>query len=173
VSSYKQIVYAEVPVDEIVGKLVRNPNYCNNHVSLNNWCWIEHNATGRKPKFQEALRASILEEGVRNPIVVYRLPEGYFLSFGGSRLRCAREVGLARIPALVNDYTGKVEGPEVTKENVRDFFTDVPALVEFTCDGVDYHYSLERKRRDTYDPAGLEWARGAEFIHEEFSWVNE
>jgi hypothetical protein len=173
VSSYKQIVYAEVPVDEIVGKLVRNPGYNNNHVSLNNWCWVPHVSTHRKPLFQEALRESIRSEGIRNPIVVYRLTEGYFLSFGGSRLRAAREVGLARIPALVNDYTGEVKGPTVDAGNIAEFFTDPPSIVEWTDYGVDYHYGLERKRRDRYDPAGLEWAGDADFLSAEFPWIEE
>ena len=107
--------------------------------------------------------------------------EGCFLSFGGSRVTAAREVGLTVIPALVNDYVERYkEAERVTPENVRSFFTDVPEYIEFTSKGLDTHYSLERNRRDEYDPAGMEWAMIRDnkidglqltFIGEEFPWI--
>lgn len=169
----KKIVYAHIPVDEIKGKLVRNPAYNDQKVSLNGWCWISHEPTHRKPMFQKALGESLKKEGVRNPIILYGLPEGFFLCFGGSRLRAARDVGLETIPALVNDYTGKVEGVEVTEENVRDFFKDPPKYLTFNESGVDYHYGLERKRRDVYDGNGLAWAEDMEFVSIEFPWIED
>jgi hypothetical protein len=164
--------YAQVPVDGIRGKLIRNPGYGGSTVSLNGWCWRPIVSVLDKPLFQEALRESIREAGVRNPVIVYALAEGDFLSFGGSRLRAVRDLGLERLPALVNDYVGRYsECPAVTEENWQEFFTDVPEYLEFTPDGVDTHYSIERNRRDHHDPAGLEWAGDAEFIAKEFPWV--
>lgn len=171
-----RIKYAEVPVELIKGKIVRNPNYGGESVSLNNWCWIEVLSTTRKPKFQEALRDSIKAEGFRNPIVVYSLPEGVFISFGQSRLRAARDLGLERIPAIVNDYSERfVDGENVTELNWTTYFRDIPSHVEFTDNGFDYHYGLERKRRHMCDEGGLAWIpdRRADFLAEEFPWVNE
>ena len=169
-----KVVFAEVPLSEIKGRLIRNPGYNNQHVSLNGWCWIpDAAATHRKPQFQEALRTSIQREGIRNPIIIYALEEGCFLSFGGSRLRAARDLDLDGIPAIVNDHVGRFAGgEEVNEDNFKNFFRDPPANFGIGDTGADYHYALERKRRDSYDPAGMLWAEGAAFIDEEFSWIN-
>ena len=169
-----KVVHAEVPLDEIKGRLIRNPGYNNQHVSLNGWCWIPDGSDPhRKPQFQEALRASIRDEGFRNPIVVYALEEGIFLSFGGSRLRAARDLDTGHIPAIVNDYVGRFpEAEEVNATNYERFFVDVPKYVSFDGDGgFDYHYNLERKRRDNYDEAGMRWAGDSVFIANEFPWI--
>jgi len=166
--------YAQVPVEGILGKLIRNPGYGGQAVELNGWCWTPVVSVDDKPLFQEALRESIREAGVRNPIIIYALAEGDFLGFGGSRLRAVRSLGLERIPALVNDHVGRYQQAEaVSEENWEKFFTDIPEYLEFTPDGVDTHYSIERNRRHHYDPAGLEWAKGEEFIATEFSWLAE
>ncbi len=164
--------YAEVPLEGILGRIIRNPGYGGPSLSIYGWTWRPDVSSHRKPLFQEALRDSIAEEGIRNPVVVYSTKEGDFLSFGGSRLRAARDAGLTTIPALVNDYVGRYSGcTEVTPDNVSDFFTDVPEYLEFTDTGVDTHYSLERNRREHYDPAGMDWCKGADFISTEFSWI--
>jgi hypothetical protein len=164
--------YANVELEGIKGRIIRNPNYGGPALSIYGWTWREDVSSHRKPLFQEALRDSIAAEGVRNPIVVYSTEEGDFASFGGSRLRAARDLELTHIPALVNDYSGRYDNcPEVTPDNVRQFFTDIPEYIEFTHTGVDTHYSLERNRRDHYDPAGMQWAEGADFIESEFSWI--
>lgn len=169
------IRYAEVPISGIKGRIIRNPNYGGPTVSIYGWHWHSVISQHRKPKFQEALRDSIAAEGVRNPIVVYATDEGDFVSFGGSRVYAARDVGLRTIPALVNDYCGRYdEGVEVTEYNVRDFFTDVPRYLEFTATGVDTHYHMERNRRGHIDEAGYAWMpEGAEWIDEEFPWLKD
>jgi hypothetical protein len=165
--------FAQVPLEGIKGRIIRNPGYGGPTLSIYGWTWRPDVSTHRKPLFQEALRDSISKEGVRNPVVIYATVEGDFLSFGGSRLRAARDCKLDSIPALVNDYCGRYqEELEVTPENVESLFTDVPEYIEFTPTGVDTHYSLERNRRDHYDAAGLEWAQGATFIKHEFGWIN-
>jgi len=164
--------YADVPLSGILGRVIRNPGYGGPGLSIHGWTWRQDICTHRKPKFQDALRESIAAEGFRNPVIIYAADEGDFLSFGGSRLRAARDLGVDTIPALVNDYVGRYsECPLVTPENVHEFFTDVPQYVEFTPTGVDSHYSLERNRRDHYDPAGMNWCKGADFINTEFSWI--
>ena len=164
--------YAKVPLEGIKGRIIRNPGYGGPTLSIYGWTWRPDVSTHRKPLFQEALRDSISREGIRNPVVIYSLVEGDFLSFGGSRLRAARDAGLDSIPALVNDYCGRYkEELEVTPENALSLFTDIPEYIEFTATGIDTHYSLERNRRDHYDPSGMLWADDADFIGKEFSWI--
>ena len=91
----------------------------------------------------------------------------------------AQRAGLPTIPALVNVGHGvRLTGdpPEVTPENVTEFFTDPPEWYEFTERGFEYHYSIEKNRRDHYDPAGLEWLSTLDeddksFLSEEFQWL--
>ena len=150
---------AEVPLGEIKGRIIRNPGYSGQKVSIHGWCWTDCVSQNRKPGFREALRDSIAAEGVRNPIVVFALAEGCFISFGGSRVSAARDVGLVSIPAIVNDYCGRFEGnPEVTEDNWHEFFADKPKYVEFTEYGFDTHYFMERNRRGDVDPAGTRTA---------------
>jgi hypothetical protein len=164
-----------IPVERIVGRLIRNPGYGGPQVSLNGWCWTPQLSQHTKPGFQAALEKSIEQEGIRNPCLVWGLPEGIFLTFGGSRIRAAAAVGLQTIPALINDYTGEwAECPEVTPENVSSFFIDPPMEQIWTEDGFDYHYNLERARRANHDPAGFAWAEdNAPFIAQEFPWMKE
>lgn len=169
--------HARVSAARVTRRLVRNPQYGGEGVSLNGWKSTPvEPVTGRKPKFFEALRESVRREGFRNPIIVYALPEGLFLGFGCSRLRVAQELD-AEIPALVNDYTGEFDtAPEVTPSNWREFFTDVPEYFEWLPYGIDYHYSLERNRRETYDPKGMAWTESSpdrSFLTTEFPWLDE
>jgi len=166
------IVYVEVSLDEIKGRIIRNPNYGGPRLSIYGWTWRPEVTTATKPLFREALRDSIAEEGVRNPVVLYSTVEGVFLSFGGSRVDAARAAGLTSIPALVNDYTERfTNGIPVTPDNVESFFTDIPEYIEFTSTGIDTHYSIERNRRHHVDPAGMTWAEDAEWIAKEFPWM--
>lgn len=166
--------YSNVNVGDIIGRLIRNPSYGGPRVGLNGWCWRNQISNHTKAGFQEALEASIAEEGVRNPILVWALPEGMLLTFGGSRLKAARVIGLTKVPAIINDYTGAYSGcPEVHEANWDTFFQDPPRVFEFTENGADYHYNLERARRHEHDPAGFAWLKDEqpEFISKEFPWL--
>lgn len=167
------IRYAQVAVKEIKGRIIRNPGYNDQKVSLNGWCWHSEVSRARKPQFMEALRDSIREAGIRNPVVLYALSEGCFLSFGGSRVLAARSVGLESIPAIVNDYTGRFAGcPEVTEQNYAEYFTDVPKWVAFGDHGFDTHYFMERNRRGSCDPSGYAWMpQDADWVSQEFPWL--
>ena len=163
-------------IDEasVRGRLIRNPNYGGPGVSLNGWRWRESISNHTKPGFQAALTESIQQEGLRNPILVWSLPEGIFLTFGGSRLKAIRTLGLRWVKAIINDYTGDFkDSPEVTPENYFRFFKDPPRDVEFGDHGFDYHYNLERARRDKHDPAGFAWLENSntDFLQREFPWV--
>ena len=109
-SEFKGVRYGLVPLDRITGRLVRNPNYGGPSVSLNGWRWRPELSNHTKPKFQAALNESVRKNGIRNPILVWNLPEGIFLTFGGSRVKAAQAAGLLSIPAIINDYTGEFAG---------------------------------------------------------------
>lgn len=165
--------YEHIDVHRVRGRLIRNPGYGGPSVGLNGWRWRESISNHTKPGFQAALEESVRQEGVRNPILVWCLPEGIFLTFGGSRLRACRAVGRNWIPALINDYTGEFsDSREVTQDNWRGFFKDPPREVEFGEFGLDYHYNLERARRHDHDEAGFAWTDGdQDWMRKEFPWV--
>jgi hypothetical protein len=176
---HKDIYYDYIDVNSVAGRLVRNPNYGGPSVSLNGWHWLPEISKAQKPGFREALEVSVRQEGVRNPILVWSLPEGLFLTFGGSRLLACRATDRVWCPAIINDYTGDFKDSEiVTQENWRKFFRDPPRDVEFGEYGFDYHYNLERARRDQHDEAGFAWVEGAQdqakapgWMSKEFPWV--
>lgn len=156
-----------------MGKLVRNPAYNDRKVSLNNWCYVRELSRAKKPKFHAALVESIRAEGVRNPIILYALPDGWFLGFGGSRVKAAIEAGEELIPAIINDYNDEFKtAPTVEQHNWHKFFADPPQTVEFTEHGFDYHYHMERNRRNAADPAAVRWIKGnPSWLREEFPWL--
>lgn len=168
-----RIVYREVDPHAVTTRIIRNPNYGGAPCSVPGCCLIPYQMRAMKPKFFEALAESVKREGFRNPIVLVYTDGGYHLQFGGSRLRTAKQLDIP-IPALVVDWTCELPGKEVNIFNWDSFFTDVPDHFEVTPDGLDTHYSLERNRRDTYDPKGFSWVDDFEsdFIREEFPWVN-
>ncbi len=171
-----KVRYERILCEDVVGRLIRNPGYGGPRVGLNGWCYRPETSTHKKVGFQEALENDIALHGVRNPIMVWSLPEGIFLSFGGSRLRACISLGLEGCPAIINDYTGKFDNsPEVRPDNWSTFFTDPPQSFEFGEDGADYHYNLERARRHDHDEAGFAWLEGEkpDFIATEFPWVLE
>lgn len=163
------------PIDCIRGRLIRNPNYGGPSLSYRGWTWRPEISKAAKPGFHEALARSIASEGVRNPVLLWSFPEGVYLTFGGSRVRAAKEAGLETIPAIVNDAGEDFLGNElVTPDNWRTYFKDVPRSAEFTEDGFDYHYNLERARRVNHDKAGFAWLDGDEpdWIAKEFPWIS-
>jgi len=166
--------YAQIDPADLKGRIIRNPSYGGPSVGINGWCSSPVLSACRKPAFRAELADSLRKDGMRNPIIAYSTPEGLYLSFGGSRASAARDIGLQAIPAIINDYTGEYDACEsVDEENWTDFFMDVPQWHEFGDTGFDYHYSLERNRRDTYDPAGFNWIDDFGKIAHEFSWVKE
>lgn len=166
----------EVDARRVTHRIIRNPNYGGSPCTVPGTCIIPIKERAIKPKFFEALRANVKLDGFRNPITLYNTPEGLLLSFGGSRLRVAKELGI-NIPAIVVDYVGTMgECEVVTMDNYEEFYRDIPVYFEWTSYGIDTHYSLERARREYYDPAGMEWTKdhegSTEFLDEEFPWLN-
>lgn len=164
----------DAPLSEVTHRIVRNPAYPGEptgHPKGYAAVPIAHDKT--KPGFYVALGESIAKEGLRNPVILQQCPNGLYLQFGGSRILAARAVGVSTGKALVVDWTGRwADRPLVTPENVADFFTDVPQLVEFTDEGLEQHYHLERSRRNSYDEAGLAWVGGnPQWLRREFPWL--
>ncbi len=67
----------------------------------------------------EELARSIREQGVIQPIVVRPTGERYELVAGERRLRAARKAGLARIPAIVRDYSNEQALEAALVENLQ------------------------------------------------------
>lgn len=70
------------------------------------------------------LTDSVREAGVKSPVSVRRHPErvgDYILNFGARRLRAAREAGLARIPAFIDE--AHTDYDQVTENLQRDALT--------------------------------------------------
>ena len=166
--------FANIDPRTILGRLIRNPNYGGPDVGLNGWTWRPEVSKHGKEGFQAALEESVRSSGVRNPVLVWSLSEGIFLTFGGSRVRAALSCGLDTVPAIINDYSGAFrEEVLVTPDNVESFFTDMPRDWEFGEYGFDYHYNLERARRHNYDESGLNWLGEdtPEWLFKEFPWL--
>jgi hypothetical protein len=167
--------YGPIRVADVLGRLIRNPNYGGPSAGAHGWTWRPDINKASKPVFAEALTEDIKKNGVRNPILVYCFDDsGLYLVFGGSRWKSAQLAGMEEIPAIINDYTRQVYADleTVTPENVTSFFTDPPRDYEFGEKGFDYHYNLERARRQNHDPAGFAWYDGTPpFIAREFPWL--
>ena len=164
------------PVDEILGRIVRNPGYGGPRTSHpHGYPYQEIPEVGFKPGFFAALRADVAKNGFRNPILLHSLGEGLYLQFGASRYRVARHLDLSSIPAIVVDWIDRYcAEPRVTPDNWTLFFTDLPKYFEFTPEGIDHNYALERKLRAKYDPAGFDWCgEDAEFISKDFPWMTD
>jgi len=168
--------YCEVNPHMIGKRLIRNPNYGGAPTVVPGACIIPIVERKIKPKFFVALRENVKLDGFRNPILIYATPEGLLLAFGGSRLRVAKELNI-NVPAIIVDYVGVYGARELVHEgNYTEFFRDPPVLFKITEHGVDTHYSLERNRREFYDPAGMAWVKdhegSTEFLDEEFPWLS-
>jgi len=162
----------------VTQRLIRNPNYGGKGCNVPGTCVIPLIERAIKPKFFEALEANVKRDGFRNPILLYATGRDLLLSFGGSRLRVAKRLGI-KIPAIIVCYKNQYGygfTDTVTPDNYHIFFTDVPELFEFTDYGIDTHYSLERNRREYYDPKGMAWTEQADdttFLEKEFPWLSE
>jgi hypothetical protein len=169
--------FAYVDPHRVTDRVIFNPNYGGKPCTVPGSCIIPFRERKIKPKFFLALRKDVKENGFRNPILLYNTPEGLLLSFGGSRLRVAKELD-KEVPAIIVDYRWEdsefVSTEVVTEDNYQMYFRDVPVLFKITDVGVETHYSLERNRREWYDPAGMEWTKDVddtEFLDEEFPWL--
>ena len=145
--------------EQYIAKVNFNPTYppctAGNPPGCSSIPLAEHRS---KPLFRAALKASLIKEGFRNPILGYTCEDGLLLKFGNSRLQLARELDID-LPAIIVDHLGRYDDrPEVTMANFEEFFTDVPKVFHINKDGtLDHSYNLGRANQHKYDPKGLEW----------------
>ncbi len=175
--------YGRIDPNEVAHKLVRNPAYPGIGTGFAGCVGVPLVPAPNKRGFHAALERSIRDEGIRNPPLLYLDGERFYVGFGGSRVLAAQRAGAERIPALVNvagntgpATRGRIEQRSLIRRNRSPvkFFQDPPEWWEWTELGLDYHYSIEKNRRDTFDPAGLAWTEGLEdqkFLDKEFSWL--
>lgn len=168
------IVYYAISPHLITHRICFNPNYPGGPTGIPNTKAVKIRRAV-KPETRERIKESVRREGIRNPLLVYRGSEGYFLGFGGGRLQAAIELGLHMIPCIIVDYTGEQAGTEITPDNWADFFEDPPKHFVFTDYGIDTHYGLERGRRDEIDEAGLAWASAddMQILLRESPWLED
>lgn len=76
----------------------------------------------------DRLRESIALEGILVPVVVYRDAEQYILLDGERRWRCAQELGMERLPAIIIDHPVNQDGllQMFNIHMVREAWQDMP-----------------------------------------------
>ena len=166
--------YAVIDPRRIDYRIVFNPNYPGVPCGIPGAVAVKIRKAV-KPKTRERIRLSIEKEGFRNPIIVYKAGFDIILGFGGGRLQAAKELDKF-IPAIIVDYVGVFKDfREVTPDNWKEFFTDVPMHFEFTDVGIYTHYGLERARREDRDPAGTAWTTEEDMpaIYDESPWLDD
>lgn len=80
------------------------------------------------PEEMERLTESIDRKGILVPIVVYEETDGFVLTDGERRWRCAKELGLERIPAIITDAPSPEENlvQMFNIHMVREAWKDMP-----------------------------------------------
>ncbi|HSS33579.1 MAG TPA: ParB/RepB/Spo0J family partition protein [Solirubrobacterales bacterium] len=80
------------------------------------------------PEEMERLTESIDREGILVPIVVYEAEGGYVLTDGERRWRCAKELGLETVPAIITDAPSPEENlvQMFNIHMVREAWKDMP-----------------------------------------------
>lgn len=87
----------------------------------------------REQQFFSRLVQSIVEEGVRNPILLYSVPRGVYIRYGASREWAARQAKLVTIPALVWDWTDRFSHYESVPQTIaaiQSKFKDIPETID-------------------------------------------
>lgn len=81
-------------------------------------------------QFFSKLEKSILENGMRNPIVITAKKDNIENRYGGSRLMIAQKHNMD-IPCIIADFDNVFpEAKIITKEEIRNYFTDRPRRIQ-------------------------------------------
>jgi len=85
----------------------------------------------RRNEFYSKLEASILEEGIRNPLFCNSIEQGTFCRVGTSRLWLAKKHKLD-VKCIIADYVDRWTDLELleTEEEIRSKFQDQPHIVD-------------------------------------------
>ena len=87
--------------------------------------------------FYTKLEASLLKEGIKNPIFCQSIKEGTFCRYGSSRLWIAKKNGL-KIPCIIADYVNRWdELPELkTEKEILAKYNNAPSTIVITPDDI-------------------------------------
>ena len=126
--------------DDFTGKLVSNPYYSDRKQPDTGWCiasWHpDPHYRQKNQAFYDALEASVLAEGFRNPVCGYSFEDGVYIKTGASRLWVAYRNGLT-VGALISDHCGRfADCVEVIDPN--DYLT---CEAQFYFDERGFHYT--------------------------------
>ena len=169
-----KVRFATVKVDDIIGFLRRNAQAVEGYpVGPFKWRVRLDMFKKNKPVFRAAMTASVKKDGIRNPLLGWCFEEGLFVAFGNGRLQAAKEAGLDTVPMIINDFTGEYDDcPEVTEENLYDWFTDPPITYAFRKTGFTYHYNLTPSTREVHDPSAIAFYDGdVSDFYDEFPYL--
>jgi hypothetical protein len=103
-----RVYYRDLPVAELTPGVNRPQNW-----------WDKH---PKSQKMLERIKTSILEEGVRNPLVVYQDSGNYIVAVGNQRLQALRDLGIKTAPCIVSGIAG--EGSITSKAELESYFKD-------------------------------------------------
>jgi hypothetical protein len=87
-----------------------------------------------KNQFYTRLEASILKDGIRNPIFCNAYSHGTYCRYGTSRLWIAKRHNID-VPVVIADYANNWDHLEALgQSDVELKFKDIPAIIEFGAD---------------------------------------
>ena len=82
------------------------------------WCDQRPNAV----KMKNDLKESVQKKGIRNPLSVRENDKGYVVEVGNQRLQALKELGIQKVPCVINTKNKKdLEEIPSTKELVKYF----------------------------------------------------
>jgi len=96
---------------------------------------------GQENKFNKALRQSVSQNGLRDPVYINQLKDGTLkVTVGNNRMVIAKELGIKKIPCVIklndpkdNNLNGKVLN---TEKEIKDVFHSKEGLVIKKQDGI-------------------------------------
>lgn len=131
-----EIRYGVLEPDQISDwVLVKNPHYGNGIAGFGSRPvkppvdWVRK--LEKRNNFYTRLEASILEDGIRNPIFCNSIKEGTFSRVGTSRLWIAKKHKIP-VACVIADYVGRFKDLELLKDeaDIRSKFQDQPHIVD-------------------------------------------
>jgi len=98
---------------------------------------------GQENKFNNALRQSVSQNGLRDPVYINQLKDGTLkVTVGNNRMVIAKELGIEKIPCVIklydpqdNNLNGRVLN---TEKEIEDLFHSKEGLLIKKQDGIIY-----------------------------------
>ena len=91
----------------------------------------------RENNFYTKLEASLLKDGIRNPVFCQSIEEGTFCRYGASRLWIAQKKGL-KVPCIIADYVDRWDKLTELKtaKAILAKYKDAPSTIVLTADEI-------------------------------------